>query len=106
MVLRGEKTMESHWGVHKSVPYQKVQVGDELLIKKTGQPVTAKAEVADVKYFTLTPQKVEEIRIMYGKQIGTDIFEDWQSTLQKKVLYACLVKKCGAYSANGCSKKQ
>lgn len=37
----------------------------------------AKAEVADVKYFTLTPQKVEEICIMYGKQIGTDTFEDW-----------------------------
>lgn len=84
MVICGEKTIESRWSMHKTVPYQKVQVGDEILIKKTGQPVTAKAKVADVKYFTLTPQKVEEIRIKYGKQIGTDKFEDWQTTLQKK----------------------
>ena len=89
MVLRGEKTIESRWSMHKVEQYQKVQVGDEILIKKTGQPVTAKAEVADVQYFTLTPQKVDEIRIMYGKQIGTDKLEDWQSTLQKK--YGTLV---------------
>ena len=89
MVLRGEKTIESRWSMHKVAPYQKVQVGDEILIKKTGQPVTVKAEVADVQYFTLTPQKVDEIRIMYGKQIGTDKLEDWQSTLQKK--YCTLV---------------
>ena len=37
----------------------------------------------------LAMQKVEEIRVMYGKQIGTDTFEDWQSTLQKK--YGTLV---------------
>ena len=52
MVLRGEKTIESRWSMHKVAPYQKVQVGDEILIKKTGQPVTVKAEVADVQYFT------------------------------------------------------
>lgn len=37
-----------------------------------------------MKYYELTPAKVEDIRIKYGKQIGTDKFEDWQSTLQKK----------------------
>lgn len=46
--------------------------------------MTATAKVKDVKYYKLTPEKVEEIRIKYGKQIGTDKFEDWQSTFQKK----------------------
>lgn len=84
MVLNGEKTIESRWSMHKVSPYGKVSVGDEILLKKTGKDVTATAKVKDVKYYELTPEKVEEIRINYGKQIGTDKFEDWQSTLQKK----------------------
>lgn len=84
MVLNGEKTIESRWSMHKVAPYGKVSVGDEILLKETGKDVTATAKVKDVKYFELTPEKVEEIRIKYGKQIGTDKFEDWQSTLQKK----------------------
>lgn len=84
MVLSGEKTIESRWSMHKVAPYGKVGVGDEILLKETGKDVTATAKVKDVKYYELTPEKVEEIRINYGKQIGTDKFQDWQSTLQKK----------------------
>lgn len=89
MVLNGEKTIESRWSFHKIAPYGKVNIGDELLLKETGKDITATAQVKDVKYYELTPQKVEEIRIKYGKQIGTDKFENWQSILQKK--YCTLV---------------
>ena len=84
MVLNGEKTIESRWSMKKVAPYQKVSVGDEILLKETGKDVTATATVKDVKYYELTPQKVEEIRVEFGKQIGTDKFEDWKSTLNKK----------------------
>ena len=84
MVLNGEKTIESRWSMHKVAPYGKVVVGDEILLKETGKDVTANAKVKDVKYYELTPEVVEEIRIKYGKQIGTDKFKDWKDTLQKK----------------------
>ena len=84
MVLNGEKTIESRWSMNKIAPYNKVNIGDEILLKLTGQPATAIAKVKDVKYYDLTPEKVEDIRIKYGKQIGTDKFKDWESTLQKK----------------------
>lgn len=84
MVLNGEKTIESRWSMHKVAPYNKVSVGDEILLKETGKDVTATAKVKDVKYFELTPQLVDDIRIKYGKQIGTDKLEDWKSTIQKK----------------------
>ena len=84
MVLNREKTIESRWSMNKIAPYNKVNVGDEILLKLTGHPVTATAKVQDVKYYELTPEIVEDIRIKYGKQIGTDKFEDWGSTLQKK----------------------
>ncbi len=84
MVLSGEKTIESRWSMHKIPPYNKVQVGDTIYLKETGKDVTATAKVKAVKYYELTPELVEEIREKYGKEIGTDKFEDWQATLQKK----------------------
>lgn len=84
MVLNGEKTIESRWSMNKIAPYKQVNIGDEILLKITGHPATARARVKGVRYYELTPQIVEEIRIRYGKQIGTDKFKDWQATLQKK----------------------
>ena len=84
MVLSGAKTIESRWSKHKISPFNKVREGDEILLKLTGKPVTARARVKEVKYFNLTPEIVEEIRINYGKQIGTDKFEDWEGTLIKR----------------------
>lgn len=37
MVLSGEKTIESRWGMHKVAPYNKVSVGAKILLKETGQ---------------------------------------------------------------------
>lgn len=84
MVLNGEKTIESRWSMNKIAPYNKVDIGDRILLKLTGRPATATAKVKDVKYYELTPELVEDIRIEYGKQIGTDRFENWESTRQKK----------------------
>ena len=57
---------------------------DKILLKETGKDVTATANVKKVQFYELTPEIVEDIRIKYGKQIGSDKFEDWKSTLQKK----------------------
>ena len=84
MVLNGTKTIESRWAMHRVAPYNKIKKGDEIWLKETGKDVTAKAIVQNVKFYELTPEIVEQIRKEYGKQIGTDYFEDWQSTLQKR----------------------
>ena len=84
MILNGEKTIESRWSMNRIAPYKKLNIGDEILLKLTGQPVTATAKVKDVKYYDLTPEIVEDIRKKFGKEIGTDKFENWDITLQKK----------------------
>lgn len=63
MILNGEKTIESRWSMNKIMPYKKVNIGDELLLKLTGKTVNATANVKDVKYYELTPQVVEEISL-------------------------------------------
>ncbi len=84
MVLSGEKTIESRWSMNKVAPYNKVKVGEIIYLKETGKDVTATAKVKQVRYYELTPERVEEISIKYGKEIVTDKFKDWQSTLHKK----------------------
>ena len=84
MVLNGTKTIESRFAVNKIAPFEKVQIGDELLIKETGKAVTAKAIVKAVKYYILTPELVEELRVKYGKAIGTDLPADWVNTKTKR----------------------
>lgn len=86
MVLSGEKTIESRWSMNKIAPYNKVNIGDEILLKLTGQLVTATAKVKDVKYYELTPEIAEDIRLKYGREIGIDKFENWDETRQKKYL--------------------
>lgn len=84
MVLSGEKTIESRWAMHRVAPYGKINVGDIIWLKETGKDVIAKAIADKVKFYELTPELVEDIRIKYGKEIGTDKFENWESTLHKK----------------------
>ena len=84
MVISGEKTIESRFSMNKIAPYNKINVGDILWIKETGKDVTLKVIVDKVKFYELTPEIVEKIRINYGKEIGTDKPQDWTSTLQKK----------------------
>jgi len=84
LILSRQKTIESRWSMNKIAPYEKVKVGDILLLKEMGQPVTATAVVEKAEFFKLTPEIVNELRIKFGKQIGTDKEEDWKSTLNKK----------------------
>lgn len=50
-ILSGEKTVETRWYKHKSVPWGKIATGDTVYFKDTGQPVTAKAMVSKVEQY-------------------------------------------------------
>lgn len=84
MVLSGEKTIESRWSMNKIAPFNKVNVGDVLLLKQTGHDVTATAKVKAVKYFELTPNVAEKIKAKWNKEIGIYKFENWETYKNKK----------------------
>lgn len=88
-ILSGEKTIESRWSYNKCLPYLKVSVGDELLIKECGKDVEVVATVCKVEFYELNPQLVDTLRIKYGKEIGSEKVEDWLGTMNKK--YCSLV---------------
>ena len=54
-VLDGRKTVESRFSIHRRPPFGCVRSGDLVLIKESGGPVVAMAEVSNVWYYQLDP---------------------------------------------------
>jgi ASC-1-like (ASCH) protein len=50
-ILSGEKTIESRRTLTKRAPYGKIATGDIVYFKDSGEPVSARARVKDVKFF-------------------------------------------------------
>ncbi len=84
MVINGTKTIESRWSNKKVAPFNKVQVGDTIFIKKTSCDVVAKTQVKAVKFYNLSHEIAENIKKNYGKEIGIDYFENWENYKNKK----------------------
>ena len=80
-IFEGQKTIESRFSLHKIAPYQRVEVGDAVLLK--AGPVVGHFIVAWVKYFDLNEYPIEEIRQQYGAGICGDI-EFWKTKRFKR----------------------
>lgn len=69
-ILSGEKTIESRWYQTRRAPWGKVNKGDTIYFKNSGEPVAAKAEVSRVYQFEVTDiADIKKILGSYGKQI-------------------------------------
>lgn len=72
-ILSGEKIIESRWYKNKSAPWGRIQKGDKIYFKNSGELVTIKTEVEKVITFSdLTPQKVKQILDKYGDNDGIE----------------------------------
>jgi ASC-1-like (ASCH) protein len=70
-ILSGKKTIESRWYKNKSAPWGKINKGDIVYFKNSGEPVTVRARVSKVLSFeNLNKNKVREILYKYGKEDG------------------------------------
>jgi len=75
-ILTGEKTIESRWYKNKYSPWDKINKGDIVYFKNSGESVTVKTEVFDIlQYAGLKPERVREILQEYGAKIGLGINE-------------------------------
>ncbi|MFH0701874.1 MAG: ASCH domain-containing protein [Candidatus Woesearchaeota archaeon] len=75
-ILSGEKTIESRWYKSRKTPYQNISSGDVVYFKESGQPVTARAKVSKVLFFSeLDERKIKEILKEYGKRMGISYSE-------------------------------
>jgi len=72
-ILNGEKTIESRWYKTKYPPFDKIKIGEIVYFKDSGEPVTLKAEVSNIKQFSdLNPSRILEILKEYGECDGIE----------------------------------
>lgn len=72
-ILTGKKKIESRWYNTKYPPFGRIKEGDIVYFKDSGEPVTIRAEVSDVKQFSdLTSGKVKAILDRYAELDGIE----------------------------------
>ncbi len=106
-ILNGKKKIESRWYKSKYPPWDRIQTGDVVYFKDSGEPVAIKSEVEKVIQFSnLTPQKVKEILEKYGEGDGiekTEIPKFFEMFKDKKygiVIFLKNPEKVGPFEIN------
>jgi hypothetical protein len=78
-LLEGRKTVESRFSIHRRAPFGCVNSGDLVLIKESGGPVVAVAEVSKVWYYQLDESAWDVIRSRFSRQLCVEDPEFWKS---------------------------
>jgi hypothetical protein len=89
-VLEGRKTVESRFSINRCPPYECVESRDLVLIKQSGGPIVAVAEVSDVWYYELDASAREFIRTRFANQLCIDGTDFWES--KSASCYATLIQ--------------
>lgn len=70
-ILSGEKTIESRWYKSRRAPWNKIQIGDHIYFKNSGEPVTIMATAEKILQFdNLNPKTIAAIINKYGRKPG------------------------------------
>jgi hypothetical protein len=77
-VLDGRKTVESRFSIHRCAPFHCVRSGDLVLIKRSGGPIIALAEISQVWYYELNQDAWSFIRTRFATQLCVEDPEFWE----------------------------
>jgi hypothetical protein len=89
-LLEGRKTVESRFSVHRCPPFRRVRPGDLVLIKQSGGPIVALAEVSHVWFYEMDSNARDFIRSKFSDQLCIDDAEFWDS--KSGACYATLMQ--------------
>lgn len=88
-LLDGRKTIESRFSIQRRAPFECVRKGDIVLIKASGGPIVAVAEISDIWYYELNADSRAFIRSRFGEQLCVDP-DFWDS--KASACYATLMQ--------------
>jgi len=91
LISDGTKTIESRINANRSAPFGKVAVGDLILLKETGKPITNYFFAATVALFNLNEVPIQYVREEYGYEIAAWDEEAFWNDHQNSS-YATLIK--------------
>lgn len=92
-ILSGGKIIESRWYMHKAAPWGKINKGEMVYFKNSGEKISLRVKVKRVMQFDhLNSVKVREILNEYGRQVGiAKSEEDKYYDLFKEKKYCLLI---------------
>lgn len=89
-MLNGTKTVESRFSANRCAPYDRVEKGDVILLKKSGGPVVGICMVTYRWFYRLDAASWQTIRGEFGKAICAQDPEFWQE--RRDANYATLMR--------------
>ena len=88
-LLQGKKTIESRFSVNKHAPFEQVQEGDIIVLKKSSGPVCGVCRVAHVWFYRLDPNTWPEIQ-RHAEKLCMDDSAFWEK--KKAASFATLMQ--------------
>ncbi len=89
-ILEGRKTVESRFSSRRYAPYQKVQVGDILFLKRSSGPVVGLCEVTSVWFYRLAPESWDNIKREFSQELCIQDPSFWET--KRHASYATLMR--------------
>jgi hypothetical protein len=89
-ILDGRKTIESRFGVHRCAPFDRVQQGDLIFLKRSGGPVVGIALAGEATFYELDPRTLGEIRERFADRICAKDDQFWEARAEKR--FATLIE--------------
>ncbi len=88
-ILEGKKTIESRFSVNKHAPFEQVNIGDLLILKRSSGPVCGVCRVSYVWYYRVDPTTWRQIE-NYAEALCMDASPFWEN--KKDASYASLMQ--------------
>jgi hypothetical protein len=89
-ILDGRKTIESRFGVHRCTPFERVQRGDIILLKRSGGPVVGLALAGEATYYELDTKILDDLRDRFATKLFAEDDEFWSARADKR--FASLIE--------------
>lgn len=89
-ILDGKKTVESRFSSNRCAPYEQVNKGDLVLLKKSGGPIVGICQVSTAWSYLLDSESWREIRTQFTEALCAEDPEFWAS--RQKASFATLMK--------------
>jgi hypothetical protein len=89
LILDGKKTIESRFSVNRHAPFEQVQRGDVVILKRSSGPVEGLCTVSDAWFYRLNPNTWPEIE-RYASALCMDDSSFWRQ--KRGASYASLMR--------------
>lgn len=89
-ILEGQKTVESRFATRRFAPYNRVNKGDIVLLKRSSGPIVGICQVTYVWFYELEPESWQMIQEKFAAAICPKDDNFWQE--RQKASYATLMR--------------